>query len=133
MTAPTFEQLERRFIEAKFRQQKESRTFEPGTLSLFYRRIRTGHDPAAPVCLQNDRLSFHATVYEMKIPGHETPYRTVMFDITGEYREGCWTKLSVYSVSWAEAIEQLERIQRELLVAWDALCTTSRPTSQGMP
>jgi hypothetical protein len=123
MTEPTFDQLEHCFVAADFRAVKSS---EPNARILFQKIVRKGYEPGLPVCLTNDKLMFNATVYEMNFPGDENPYRKVSFDITGEYREDRWTALTVYSVPWEQAIEELERIQRELLVAWDAICAVGR-------
>jgi len=95
----------------------------------FWKRVRRAgenqsrDDRGNHVCILNNKLSVHATVSEIQTPG----YKTVEFDITGEYTGGLWAKLQVYSVTWEEAGERLSGIERGLLAAWDALCNVSRP------
>lgn len=120
----TFQDLEDTFLKAGFRLQPDGGS---GGRGLFFRRIRHESSGEGPVCLLNHKLSFHIHVYEDRISGHPTgPYRSVTFDITGEYREDSWTKLTVYSVPWEKAIVEFERIQTELLAAWDAVCKVGR-------
>lgn len=85
---------------------------------LYWRRVDGHPNP----CLTNDKLSVHVTVYETNIPPHPVS-RSVECEIVGEYREGRWVKLQVYSLSWEELMAngELDRVQSELVRAWDAL------------
>lgn len=106
------------FTAAGWRTESHSASSPEG--QLVWKRLRSD----GAVCLTNDKLSLHARISEFWINGRS--HYTVTFDITGEYRPEMWTKLSVYSVSWDEAIEQRDRYEKELLAAWDALCAASK-------
>lgn len=120
----TFEDLHKRLTDAGFRMQELRCLPHEIRKSLYYRVVRRSGN----VCRTNDKLSFHATVVEHEhwtyrdgVPAKSEPYRDITFDITGEYREGAWAKLEVYAMDWDRGAEQVERIQRELLSAWDGL------------
>lgn len=121
----THDEMIQSFIDAGWRAEK---TREETT--LVYKRVRTasdGRDTDADgnaVCATNARLSIHATIYK------KVPYHSVEFDITGEYsldgKEALWAKLSVYAVPWDRVHVERDRIERELLAAWDVMCALRR-------
>lgn len=110
-----YEQLEAKFVEAGFRVQRLHEKV------LFYKTVRREGN----VCLTNAKLSFHATVYDLEV-GQERSYKTVAFDITGEYRTDTWAELKVYALPWDQAVAELDKIQAELLSSWDAMCAVGR-------
>jgi hypothetical protein len=82
----------------------------------YWRKIQTPN-----VCLCNDSLQFLVTVYRMHLTGHGTPWETMCFGITGEYRPDTWAKLECYSVPWDRGVAELDLFQEELLRAWNAM------------
>jgi hypothetical protein len=138
----TFDELVKSFTDAGWRSEKtrDGRTL----LYKMLRRAPQSQDTTLdglPVCASNDHLSIHATIHESYLgSAHQPPedhYRTVEFDITGEYShdggEDLWAKLSVYSVTWDQAPIERDRIEVELLAAWDAICALRRRKVSRLP
>ncbi len=84
--------------------------------AVLYHRIVDGHTKP---CLCNDELQLCAVVYDFEVGGHDC--LSVTFEIRGEYRDGAWTKLEVYSISFERAMAECERIENDLLRAWSAM------------
>lgn len=110
---------------------RASATRAAGEVVCIYRRLRTGDEGAdsdpqgKPLCCTNHSLQIMATIHDTLLPNGQH-YRTVAFDITGEYRRGLWCRLEVYSVSWDQAVEQHEDIRMHVEAAWDAICDEAR-------
>jgi len=80
----------------------------------FYKRIETKRP-----CLCNDRDQLLIRVYA---PSEHMPGWVFEVEMTGEFVQGLWANLKVYSIrGLSELLERLPRIQRSLVAAWEAL------------
>lgn len=109
------EDLHALFQSKGFQGPVKSPTF-PG--DLYYKRM-DDH----PVCLCNDKLQLCVTVHDTDFGNGNPPYRTVDFDVTGEYKSGSWAKVQVYSVFWHDALTRFDDLCGDALRAWDAMCS----------
>lgn len=99
----------------------------PGATAVAAFQRRLNYEDEAQQCLTNDyKTGIHAWLYEDGFT--EVTYRTITFEIVGEYRHGMWCKLQVYSIRLDDFLGEIDAIENELRAAWEAFCTFRRPT-----
>lgn len=103
----------------KFLESKGYKTYPDQREGVQFFQKRVPDEDAGPLCLTNNKVHLNVTLYDF--PPHLGLSRHCEVEITAEYRERRWCKLSVYSLSETELQGDFDKICGDLIAAWKGI------------